>query len=119
MRQWWEGGIYENTYRKVDGKWRIHVLNYFRNGMPISRPAGPTPAAIYALPRHDLSEDPTGPDELIEDVLAVADPQGVPFHMKHPVTGEAIVAERWQGDSKRDEQLTGAQAGRSRGGVTG
>lgn len=27
-RQWWEGGIYENTYKKVDGVWRFHVLNY-------------------------------------------------------------------------------------------
>ncbi len=27
-RQWWEGGLYENVYKKVDGVWRIHVLNY-------------------------------------------------------------------------------------------
>lgn len=31
VRQWWERGTYQNTYKKVDGKWHIHILNY----MPI------------------------------------------------------------------------------------
>jgi hypothetical protein len=43
IRQWWEGGIYENTYKKVDGVWRIHVLNYMPTGTPISTRAGPIP----------------------------------------------------------------------------
>lgn len=44
-RQWWEGGIYENTYKKVDGVWRIHILNYcpqwhadFETGWAHTRP---------------------------------------------------------------------------------
>ena len=56
-RQWWEGGIYENVYRKVDGVWRIHVSTTIRNGTPISRPAGRTrgrnmcPSSAWPFPR--------------------------------------------------------------------
>ncbi len=45
VRQWWEGGIYENTYKKgADGKWRIHVLNYFPHWhADFDNRAGPIP----------------------------------------------------------------------------
>ena len=28
LGQWWEGGIYENSYIKEDGIWKIHVMHY-------------------------------------------------------------------------------------------
>src|ERR1700689_819559 len=44
-RQWWEGGLYENTYTKEDGVWKILVLNYrpqwhadFETGWAHTRP---------------------------------------------------------------------------------
>jgi len=90
-RQWWEGGIYENTYAKADdGVWRIKVLNYrvvyqgtFEEGWAHWKSAAP-PADRKLFP-----DDPNGPDELN------AEPAGtwpqtavVPFHYAHPVTGK-------------------------------
>lgn len=103
-RQWWEGGIYENTYRKVDGVWRIHILDYspqwhadFETGWANTRPNYvPFLKTIYP-------EDPTGPDELKEDVWLWPTHKLVPFHTVHPVTGKPIVAERWQGDIAREK----------------
>ena len=49
-------------------------------------------------------EDPVGPDEINHDVWLWPTHKVVPFHNKHPVTGEAIVAERWQGDIDREKK---------------
>ncbi|MES2301847.1 MAG: nuclear transport factor 2 family protein [Pseudomonadota bacterium] len=102
-RQWWEGGIYENTYKKVDGVWRMHSLNY----MPIwhghyESGWAHTPPEFVPFPKVTYPEDPTGPDVLIEDNWLWPTHKITPFHMKHPVTGEEIVAERWQGDIDRE-----------------
>ncbi|WP_321396939.1 nuclear transport factor 2 family protein [Emcibacter sp.] len=103
-RQWWEGGLYENVYKKVDGVWRIHILNYcpqwhadFETGWANTRPNYvPFLDTIYP-------EDPTGPDELKEDVWLWPTHKVVPFHNIHPVTKEPIVPERWQGDIDREK----------------
>ena len=106
-RQWWEGGIYENTYQKVDGVWRIKVLNYlpqwhadFETGWANTRPE------YVPFPTQTFPTDPTGPDELIADSWLWPTHKLVPFHMKHPVTGKEIVAERWQGDIDRAQART-------------
>jgi hypothetical protein len=103
--QWFEGGIYENVYKKVDGAWRIHVLAYspqwhadFDAGWARTRP--------HYVPFFDkvFPDDPTGPDELITDVWLWPTRKVVPFHNVHPVTGKPIVPERWTGDIKREER---------------
>lgn len=106
-RQWWEGGIYENTYKKVDGVWRIHILNYapqwhadFETGWANTKP-NYVPFLSTTFP-----EDPAGPDALKEDVWLWPTHKIVPFHNLHPVTGEPIVAERWQGDIDREQAAT-------------
>ena len=102
-RQWWEGGNYENTYKKVDGVWRFHVLNYmpqwhadFETGW------AETPHEYVPFPKITYPTDPTGPDELITDHWLWPTHKLVPFHMPHPVTGKEIVAQRWQGDIDRE-----------------
>jgi carotenoid cleavage dioxygenase len=102
-RQWWEGGLYENTYKKIDGVWRIHILNYcpqwhadFETGWANTRPNF-VPFLDTTLP-----EDPTGPDELKDDVWLWPTHKVVPFHNVHPVTGKPIEWERWQGDIDRE-----------------
>lgn len=103
-RQWWEGGLYENTYKKVDGTWRIHVLNYcpqwhadYESGWANTREQY-VPFLDTAYPA-----DPCGPDELIprDELWLWPTHKVLPFHNPHPVTGEEIVAERWQGDIDR------------------
>jgi carotenoid cleavage dioxygenase len=61
IRQWWEGGIYENTYKKVDGVWRIHVLNYMPTGTPISTRAGPIPMRNMCRSPRCFPPIPAGP----------------------------------------------------------
>ena len=84
--------------------WRIHILNYcpqwhadFETGWAHTRP-NYVPFLSTTYP-----EDPTGPDVLKEDVWLWPTHKVVPFHNLHPVTGEPIVAERWQGDIDREK----------------
>ncbi|NWK97629.1 hypothetical protein DM806_18605 [Sphingobium lactosutens] len=103
-RQWWEGGIYENTYKKVDGVWRIQILNYMPQWhADFDKGWANTPAEYVPFPKITYPEDPTGPDALIADHWLWPTHKLVPFHMVHPVTGKPIVAERWQGDIDREQ----------------
>ena len=61
-----------------------------------------TPAEYVPFPKITYPQDPTGPDALIEAHWLWPTHKLVPFHMVHPVTGKAIVAERWQGDIDRE-----------------
>lgn len=88
--QWWEGGIYENEYVRVDGTWRIKVLNYnpiwhaeFEKGWSYTKPEY-VPAYSKTYP-----DDPYGPDDL-DPYFAGLWPKTdvIPFHYAHPVTGE-------------------------------
>lgn len=102
-RQWWEGGIYENTYKKVDGVWRMHILNY----MPIwhadfEHGWANTPHEYVPFPKVTYPTDPTGPDELLEGHWLWPTHKVNAFHMKHPVTGEEMIPQRWQGDIDRE-----------------
>ena len=88
--QFWEGGIYENTYVKEDGVWKIKLLNYnmlwqanYREGWHDSE------AHLGALTK-TFPEDPNGPDELVPTMPEVwPHTRVVPFHYPHPVTGKA------------------------------
>ncbi|MEO8723283.1 MAG: nuclear transport factor 2 family protein [Sphingobium sp.] len=105
-RQWWEGGIYENTYRKVDNIWRIHVLNYMPQWhADFATGWAQTPPHYVPFLDTCYPEDPAGPDELKDDVWLWPTHRWVPYHNPHPVTGETIVAERMPQDSARDKWL--------------
>ena len=87
--QWWEAGVYENTYVKDAGVWKIQVLNYcltwqadYEQGWAHSKPhLGPFFKQTYPA-------DPGGPDEILPDRPAFwPDTAVVPFHYPHPVTG--------------------------------
>jgi hypothetical protein len=90
-RQWWEGGLYENTYTKEDGVWKILVLDYrpqwhadFETGWAHTRPEY---VPFYST---TYPQDPVGPDELITPKPVLwPDVQVLPFHYPHPVTGRA------------------------------
>ena len=92
QRAWWEGGIYENSYVREHGVWKLKALRYypfwhgsFKDGW------AKTPIDFVATPKTLYPEDPLGPDALI-------DPQPrlwpatdiVAFHYPHPVTGKPI-----------------------------
>jgi len=93
-RQWWEGGIYENTFARasVNDPWRIHVFNYhpiwhgdFETGWAHTKPNYvPFPTVLYP-------EDPAGPDEMQDQEARYLWPEThtMPYHWLHPITGEA------------------------------
>jgi hypothetical protein len=97
--QWWEGGIYENSYVKEDGVWKIKILNYnplwhadYENGWAHTRVGYiPTdPPVLYP-------ENPTGPDAPIEPAWVLwPDTTIVPFHYDNPVTGKPLIMEKRQ-----------------------
>jgi hypothetical protein len=89
----WEGGVYENTYFREDGVWKIGVLDYnaffyapYDQGWGRVKPGYAVPAFSRTFP-----EDPLGPDEL-RPKKASFWPQTdvVPFHYVHPVTGKPL-----------------------------
>jgi hypothetical protein len=89
-QQWWEAGVYENTYVREAGVWKIKVLNYclawqadYESGWAHSKPHdGPFFKQTYPT-------DPGGPDEISAETPAFWPRTGlVPFHFPHPVTGK-------------------------------
>jgi len=88
--QWWEGGIYENEYVRIDGIWRIKTLNYkpiwhadFDKGWAFTKPEY-VPAYSETYP-----DNPNGPDELDAGFTGLwPNTDVVPFHYPHPVTGK-------------------------------
>ena len=88
LRQWWEGGLYENTYVREDGVWKFLILDYkpqwhatFEHGWSY------TPPNFVPFFKTTFPEDPVGPDELIEAHLW-PETRVLPFHYTHPVTGK-------------------------------
>lgn len=92
---WWEGGIYENSYVKENGIWKIKILNYrplwhaeYDKGWAYTKPN------YVAPPEKTYPENPTGPDELIDPPpLIWPDTVIVPFHYMNPVTGKPLTLE--------------------------
>ncbi len=90
--QFWEGGVYENTYVKENGIWKIEVFNYnlvwqaeYEKGWAH---AGGKLLMVSPYTK-TYPEDPHGPDELKPwpfqfwpDIFVI------PFHYPHPVTGK-------------------------------
>ena len=91
-RQWWEGGLYENTYVKQEGVWKIKVLNY-RPVWHATFEAGwaHTPPNFVPFFSEVWPKDPVGPDELIKPTPVLwPDTDVLPFHYVHPVTGRPV-----------------------------
>jgi hypothetical protein len=89
--QFWEGGVYENSYVKESGIWKIKVFNYnlvwqaeYAKGWAYS--------ALNLLMVSPFTttypENPRGPDSLKPEPFHFwPNPVVVPFHYPHPVTG--------------------------------
>jgi hypothetical protein len=90
-RQWWEGGLYENTYVKGDdGRWRLKLLSYrMVYQAPYETGWAHTPIVTEAGPRKVYPDDPLGPDEALPMPPPVwPETAVVPFHYPNPVTGK-------------------------------
>jgi hypothetical protein len=94
VRQWLEGGLYENDYvRSEGGTWKIKRLFYraFWHGS-LEHGWAYTPPDYVPNASVTYPEDPYGPDELLADAPRLwPDTTTFPFHYKHPVTGKEVV----------------------------
>jgi SnoaL-like domain len=92
--QFWEGGVYENTFVRECGTWKIKVFNYrivwqapYEDGWAHS---GSGTLLVSPFER-TWPDDPHGPDELLPESPGVwPDTFIVPFHYPHPVTGKQV-----------------------------
>ena len=90
--QFWEGGVYENTYVKENGVWKIKILNYnlswqteYEKGWAHSD----VKLLMVSPFTKTFPDDPRGPDELKSEPFRFwPDSYLVPFHYRHPVTGK-------------------------------
>ena len=92
VRQWFEGGLYENDYVREDGVWKIKRLFYraFWHGT-LEHGWAYTPADYVPNASLTYPEDPYGPDELLPDAPRLwPDTTTLPFHYAHPVTGKGV-----------------------------
>ncbi|MBN2371756.1 MAG: nuclear transport factor 2 family protein [Vicinamibacteria bacterium] len=90
IAQWWEGGVFDNTYVKEKDVWKISRLDYraiwqadYALGRSYARPACVRPFS------KTYPDDPTGPDMLIPpapDAQAETEPRR--FLIPHPMTRE-------------------------------
>jgi len=89
--QFMEGGIYENSYVRENGIWKIKRLDYIVQWQA-EYELGWGRTTAHLRPFEDTYPDnPIGPDELVE-VKRPAWPARapVPFHYAHPVTGTTL-----------------------------
>jgi hypothetical protein len=92
VRQWFEGGLYENDYVREDGVWKIQKLFYraFWHGS-VEHGWAYTPPDFVPNASVTYPEDPYGPDELLQDAPRLwPDTTTFPFHYRHPVTGQEV-----------------------------
>lgn len=90
VMQWWEGGIYDNSYVKEGDIWKIKRLDY-RAMWQADYALGWSYAIPGCIPPFSKTypEDPTGPDKLIPPAPELrANTDVVDFLFPHPVTGK-------------------------------
>ncbi len=93
-RNCWEAGIYEHSFVKEDGVWKIGDYNYGLLWQADEREGWSKGGVLLPPLTRLFPEDPNGPDELLASIPpAWPETRVVPFHYPHPVTGEY-----WGGD---------------------
>lgn len=92
VQQTYATGVYENTYRKVDGVWRISAMAFctrYETPYLQSVQERAMPPAFRPVPKF-YPEDPHGPDKQSNYACHEYPHAGVnpPLHYPHPVTGD-------------------------------
>ena len=89
--QFWEGGIYENDYVRVNGVWKIMRLDYIVQWQADYDKGWAGTEAHLRPFTTTYPENPIGPDVIL-DIKRPAWPKRAPvrFHYAHPVTGRSL-----------------------------
>ena len=93
-RACWEAGIYEHSYVRENGAWKISVYDYSLLWQADYEKGWAVGGALLQPLTKTYPDDPNGPDELLPSTPPVwPETRVVPFHYPHPVTGAY-----WAGD---------------------
>lgn len=89
--QFYEAGIYENTYVRENGVWKIQRLDYIVEWQSEYEKGWTNTTAHLQPATKTYPEDPLGPDELL-DIKRPAWPDraAIKYHYAHPVTGALL-----------------------------
>jgi hypothetical protein len=90
MQQWWEAGVYENEYIKIDGIWRFLKVRYQVAWLADFEKGWKDQDRYAGTAKRLFPEDPLGPDEFDTEFHTWPETDTLPFHYPHPVTGEPI-----------------------------
>lgn len=89
-QQFWEGGLYENEYVFEDGVWKIMKLGYNMLWQADYEKGWYNSEAMKGV-EICFPKNPLGPDEIVSEGKKVwPETRVLPFHYRHPVTGEDI-----------------------------
>lgn len=89
--QFMEAGIYENSYVRENGVWKIKRLDYIVQWQAEYEKGWGRTTAHLQPSADTFPANPLGPDELVPVKRpAWPDRAPVPFHFAHPVTGKSL-----------------------------
>jgi len=89
----WEAGIYENVFIREDDIWKIHRFNYkvvYQASYAEGWANAPETPLMVSEHRRTFPDSPSGPDALEEQPPRWPKAVVMPFHYRHPVTGQPI-----------------------------
>ena len=92
-KAFWEGGVYENDYKKEDGVWKIWRFNYrvvWQADYDTGWAHSSVDPLMVSAHSQTFPDNPRGPDALIDPGPRWPRQGIMPFHYPHPVTGEAV-----------------------------
>ncbi|HEX7759323.1 MAG TPA: nuclear transport factor 2 family protein [Caulobacteraceae bacterium] len=89
--QFYEAGVYENSYVREDGVWKIKRLDYVVEWQA-EYEKGWTHTISHLQPATRIfPDDPLGPDELLAEARPTwPNRKAIHYHYAHPVTGRAL-----------------------------
>ncbi|MQA08917.1 MAG: nuclear transport factor 2 family protein [Pseudonocardiaceae bacterium] len=90
LQQWWEAGVYENEYIKIDGIWRFLKVRYQVAWLADFVKGWKDQERHAGMDTRLFPENPVGPDEYDPEFHTWPETDTLPFHYPHPVTGEPI-----------------------------
>jgi hypothetical protein len=90
-QQFLEAGIYENSYVRENGTWKIKRLDYIVEWQA-EYEKGPALATAHLQPAtQTFPANPLGPDEILAHKRPAWPARApIPFHYRHPVTGQPL-----------------------------
>ena len=110
LRQWWEGGLYENEYVREGDSWKILRLRYYPFWHGTFQEGWQQATDFVPLFKECYPAEEAAPTELVPHERLWPDTRVVPYHYSHPVTGKEVAEEDLQAPKWRESPDTALPA---------